>query len=299
MVLSIGSIPIEFATHCTGTCHFKILLTCNIYNWSHLIVSGVWLWSALEPAVAVRQKKRIGYVADCRTKQQWPESGTFWSCRSKSGKTFQDQDLIKFRLRIRHRIRLKMMCVHSSFFSQDRDEGVDKVARRKLILASVLCILFMIGTHLHQILALTHQIQMYADDLNSTRDIILKKVERTAMKYILASKWCVTNLAHAECCILFFYLFWSLVSSVVDSDSLNPDPMNPDPMNPDPEPAFHMNPDLDPGFWWIKIEKNIAEKMFELILFWSKIAIYLSLGLFKGRPIYRREKKRTSKASKN
>jgi hypothetical protein len=69
----------------TGTCHFKILLTCEIYNWSHLIVSGVWLWSAFEPVVAVRQKRG----RCCRTKQQWFQSRTFWTCRTRSGKILQ------------------------------------------------------------------------------------------------------------------------------------------------------------------------------------------------------------------
>ncbi len=42
----------------------------------------------------------------------------------------------------------------------------------------------------------------------------------------------------------------------------------------------------DPGFWWAKIVKNLLLK--NLIFFWSKIAIYLSLGLHKGRQSYRR-----------
>jgi hypothetical protein len=46
------------------------------------------------------------------------------------------------------------------------------------------------------------------------------------------------------------------------------------------DPSFQVNPDLDPGFWW-PIEKNSAEKIY---LFWSKIAICLSLVLLKGRP---------------
>ncbi len=38
--------------------------------------------------------------------------------------------------------------------------------------------------------------------------------------------------------------------------------------------------------WWSKIEKNY--KKFNNYFFWSKIAIYLSLGLHKIRPSYRR-----------
>ncbi len=46
--------------------------------------------------------------------------------------------------------------------------------------------------------------------------------------------------------------------------------------------------DPDPGFWWRKIEeKNAAENVF-YIFFRSKIVIYLSLGLHKGRLSYRR-----------
>jgi hypothetical protein len=41
-----------------------------------------------------------------------------------------------------------MRLLHSLFYIKEREEGVDKVARRKLILASVLCILFMIGNSL-------------------------------------------------------------------------------------------------------------------------------------------------------
>jgi hypothetical protein len=39
-------------------------------------------------------------------------------------------------------------------------------------------------------------------------------------------------------------------------------------------------------FWWPKIEKNIGEIFF--FLFWSKNAIYLSLGFHKGRQSFRR-----------
>ncbi len=42
----------------------------------------------------------------------------------------------------------------------------------------------------------------------------------------------------------------------------------------------------DPRFWWPKIKKNIQLK--KSIVFWSKIAIYLSLGLQKGHPSWGR-----------
>jgi hypothetical protein len=64
----------------------------------------------------------------------------------------------------------------------------------------------------------------------------------------------------------------------------------------DPDPAFQVNldSDTDPEPGPIRIQgfddqklkkKSTSEKMFYLI---SKIAIFLSLGLHKGRPSYRR-----------
>ncbi len=44
--------------------------------------------------------------------------------------------------------------------------------------------------------------------------------------------------------------------------------------------------DTDPGFWWPKTVKLFSWKQF--IFFISKVAIYLSLGLHKGRPSYKR-----------
>ncbi len=44
--------------------------------------------------------------------------------------------------------------------------------------------------------------------------------------------------------------------------------------------------DLDPGFWWPKIVKNLQLKKFDIV--WSKIAIYLYQSLHKGRPSYMR-----------
>ncbi len=52
------------------------------------------------------------------------------------------------------------------------------------------------------------------------------------------------------------------------------------------DPAFFLSADPDPGswsrVWWPKIEKYLQ------FFFGSKIAIYLSLGLHKGRPSYRK-----------
>ncbi len=47
-------------------------------------------------------------------------------------------------------------------------------------------------------------------------------------------------------------------------------------------------PDPDLGFWWPKTYKNLQVKKKLIITFLSMIAIYLSLGLHKGRPSYRR-----------
>ncbi len=67
---------------------------------------------------------------------------------------------------------------------------------------------------------------------------------------------------------------------------------------------FNADPDTDPdpGFDDLKLEKITDEKFF-FFFFWSKTTIYLSLGLHKGRPSYRREafspQKRTSSTSKH
>ncbi len=56
---------------------------------------------------------------------------------------------------------------------------------------------------------------------------------------------------------------------------------------------FRLNTDPDPdptriqGFWWPKIEKNL-QLIKNYIFFWSKTTIYLSLGLHKERPSYKR-----------
>jgi hypothetical protein len=57
----------------------------------------------------------------------------------------------------------------------------------------------------------------------------------------------------------------------------------------DPDSAFQVNPDTDPdpGFWWPKTEEKKSSKKF-FFLFWSKIAIYLSIGHHKGPLSYRR-----------
>ncbi len=70
----------------------------------------------------------------------------------------------------------------------------------------------------------------------------------------------------------------------MDPDSLNPDM--------DPDPAFQVNPDMVPdltriqGFDDQKF-KEINTAVF-LFLFCLKLAIYLSPGLHKGRPSYKR-----------
>ncbi len=54
-----------------------------------------------------------------------------------------------------------------------------------------------------------------------------------------------------------------------------------------------MDPDMDPGFWWPKVQGRKTDGIF-LYPFLSKIAMYLSLSLHKGRPSYRRSpQKRT------
>jgi hypothetical protein len=78
---------------------------------------------------------------------------------------------------------------------------------------------------------------------------------------------------------------------------------NPHWLNADPDPAFFLiaNPDpgsgsriripdpdpLDPGFDDLKLKQKITAKNL-IFIFWTKIAIYLSLGLHKGRQNYRR-----------
>ncbi len=65
---------------------------------------------------------------------------------------------------------------------------------------------------------------------------------------------------------------------------------------------FNTDPDPNPGFWWKKIGKSLQLKIFLFFIFWFKIAIYLSLGLYKGRPGYMRSvhktQYRTSSTSK-
>jgi hypothetical protein len=83
-----------------------------------------------------------------------------------------------------------------------------------------------------------------------------------------------------------------------DSDPhwLKADPdTNPDPaffLIADPDPGSGSRiPDPDPGsrsrVWWSKIGKNLQLEIW-FLFFWSKLAIYLSLGLHKGRLSYRR-----------
>jgi hypothetical protein len=70
-----------------------------------------------------------------------------------------------------------------------------------------------------------------------------------------------------------------LLGSVADPDSLCPDP------------AFQVNPDPE-GF-----DDQKFKKIHLKILFYQKIAIYLSLGLHKGRPSYKRSLQPSNKTS--
>ncbi len=79
--------------------------------------------------------------------------------------------------------------------------------------------------------------------------------------------------------------FQKQMHRVSDPHWFNADP------DTDPDPEFYLIADPDSGsgsrVWWSKIEKNLLLEI--LFLFSrSKIAIYLSLGLHKGRPSYRR-----------
>ncbi len=62
-------------------------------------------------------------------------------------------------------------------------------------------------------------------------------------------------------------------------------------LDPDSYPHWQKmldsDPDPDPGFWRPEIEKESTAENF-LTIFWSEIAIYLFLGLHKGRPSYRK-----------
>ncbi len=75
--------------------------------------------------------------------------------------------------------------------------------------------------------------------------------------------------------------------------------------NADPDPKLFLIADPDPGsgsrVWWPKIEENSQLEILILIFLKLKIAIYISLGLLKGRSSYRRSLqplKRTSSTSK-
>jgi hypothetical protein len=58
---------------------------------------------------------------------------------------------------------------------------------------------------------------------------------------------------------------------------------------PIPDPGVKKAPDPGSGsrVWWLKIEKKFTTRNL-IYIFWIKNAIYLSLGLHKGRPSYRR-----------
>ncbi len=99
--------------------------------------------------------------------------------------------------------------------------------------------------------------------------------------------------------MLFVSIFWRCYITV-DSRVAEPHWFN-----ADPDPAFFLivirNLDLDSGsgFDDLKLKKIYSWK-FLFLFSWSKIAIYLSLGLYKGRPSCRRSlqpSKRTSSTS--
>ncbi len=80
---------------------------------------------------------------------------------------------------------------------------------------------------------------------------------------------------------MFLFQFFSFTVRVSDPHWFNADP------DTDPDPAFFLIADLDPGFDDLKFKKIYSWKL-NFLFSWSKIAIYLSLGLHKGRPSYRR-----------
>ncbi len=93
--------------------------------------------------------------------------------------------------------------------------------------------------------------------------------------------------------LLAYLELWFHLCRVSDPHWFNADP------DTDPDPAFFLIADLDSGsgfriripdpdrvFGDLKLEK-IYNKKFNFY-FWIKIAIYLTLGLHKGRPSYRR-----------
>jgi hypothetical protein len=85
--------------------------------------------------------------------------------------------------------------------------------------------------------------------------------------------------------IRLFTLMRIRIRRVSDPHWFNADP------DTDPDPAFVLIADPDSGsgsrLLWQKIDKKLLLKK-KLYFFGSKTTIYLSLGLYKGRPSYRR-----------
>ncbi len=83
----------------------------------------------------------------------------------------------------------------------------------------------------------------------------------------------------------------SIKSMVADPHWFNADP------DTDPDPAIF--PGSGSRVWWPKVEKNVQLEI-QFLFSWSKIVIYLSLGLHKGRQSYRRSlQPSTSSTSKH
>ncbi len=91
------------------------------------------------------------------------------------------------------------------------------------------------------------------------------------------------------------FIFWSAgieVHFLRDPHWFNADPdTDPDPpffLIADPDPGSGSRiPDPDPRFDDLKLKKNLQLEI-KFLFSWSKIAIYLSLGLHKGLPSYMR-----------
>jgi hypothetical protein len=82
----------------------------------------------------------------------------------------------------------------------------------------------------------------------------------------------------------------------VDPDT-NPNPVNPDmDLDTDPVPNLNMDPvpdsDMDPEFGDQKLKKK--KLTFFSFLFWSKIAIHLSLGLQATEEVFSPQKRTSS-----
>ena len=94
-------------------------------------------------------------------------------------------------------------------------------------------------------------------------------------------------------CVLFYTQVIKLANSHLSTGPPESPPKlrvsDPHWFNADPDPEFFLiaDPDPDPGFDDLKLTKNIQLEI-KFLFYWSKIGIYLSLGLHKGRPSNRR-----------